>query len=126
MRILLTHYFARLAKHDGLSDKKITEACEELENGLHNGNLGGNVYKKRVGIDSRGKRGGMRTIVAMRLPGNIFFLYGYPKNKKDTLTDAEEATYKMLAKNYLNMTEITINRLIKSGELREVSRHEKK
>lgn len=126
MRILVTRYFARIAEHEGLTDKAICKAVEELESGLHDGNLGGNVYKKRLGIGSSGKRGGMRTIVAMRLPSNVFFLYGYPKNDKGNITNEELMAFRKVAKSYLPMDAKAIDHLIKRGELVEVKRHEKK
>ncbi len=127
MRIFATRYFSRFAKHEGLSDEKITDAIEELVKGLHDGNLGGNVYKKRVPLAGRGKRGGARTIVAIKIAvdvsSNAFLLYGYPKNKRDNITHEEEAAFKKLAEQYFAMTAPAINRLLKQGELIEVQHH---
>src|SRR5436305_1430616 len=117
MRILITRYFAKIAEHEGLTGDAISKAVTELESGLHDGNLGGNVYKKRLGIGSTGKRGGMRTIVAMRLPSNVFFLYGYPKNNKSNITHEELMAFRKVAKSYLLIDAKTINHLIKCGEL---------
>lgn len=128
MRIFATRYFSRFAKHEGLSDEKIVDAIDELVNGLHDGNLGGNVYKKRVPLAGRGKRAGARTIVAIKIATNVssnaFLLYGYPKNKRDTITHEEESAFKKLAEQYFGMTAAAINRLLKQGELIEVQHHD--
>ncbi len=54
-------------------------AVEELVNGLVDADLGGYVYKKRVGLAGRGKRGGVRTLIAFRIKDKAFFLYASPK-----------------------------------------------
>ena len=46
----------------------------ELESGLVDADLGGHVYKKRVSLSGRGKRGGARTLIALRLGEKAFFL----------------------------------------------------
>lgn len=51
-------------------------------------------------------------------------LYGYPKNKRDTITHEEEAAFKKLAEQYFGMTAAAINRLLKQGELIEVQYHD--
>lgn len=123
MRILATRYFARWAKQDGLSNEKIREAVAELQNGLHDGNLGGNIYKKRIGVGNRGKRDSVRTIIAFQISNNVFCLYGYPKNERDNINNAELIGFKKAAMFYLNLSEVEIDRLIKTGELIEVSKH---
>lgn len=120
MRILATRYFSDWAEADGLSNKKICKAIKELQAGLHDGRLGGEVYKKRIGIDSRGKRAGVRTIIAFRISSNVFCLYGYPKNERDNISDAEETAFKKAAAFYLNLNEVQIDSLVKKGELVEV------
>lgn len=45
MRILLTRYFARWAKREGLSYHRILKAVEELRNGLNDGNLDGELIE---------------------------------------------------------------------------------
>ena len=121
MRILATRYFSRWAKADGLNNKKIVSAVMELQSGLHDGNLGGNVYKKRVGVAGRGKRDSVRTIIAFRISSNVFCLYGYPKNERDNIDKDELAGFKKVAAFYLGLSDGQIDGLIKKGELVEVS-----
>lgn len=123
MRILATRYFSRWAKQDGLSNDKIREAVLELQNGLHDGNLGGNIYKKRIGLGNRSKRDSVRTIIAFKISNNVFCLYGYPKNERDNIDNDELNAFKKAAKFYLNLSDGEIDRLIKTGELIEVKIH---
>lgn len=64
MRIFKTAYFHRFAASEGLSDTQIKEAIVEMEKGLIDGNLGANLFKKRIAIRDRGKREGLRSIIA--------------------------------------------------------------
>ncbi len=70
-------------------DKVLRTAVEELKNGLLDADLGGHVYKKRVGLGGRGKRGGARTLIAFRIEKKAFFLYGFAKNSRADVSSKE-------------------------------------
>lgn len=80
MRIFKNKVFHRWSKEAGLSDNKLKESIDEISNGLYEANLGGNVFKKRVALEGRGKSAGVRTIVAFRIDKHTFFIYGYAKS----------------------------------------------
>jgi len=61
MRIFKLKLFHKWADKEGLIDESLIKAIKEMEQGLIDADLGGHVYKKRVGIKGRGKRGGVRT-----------------------------------------------------------------
>jgi hypothetical protein len=98
----------------------LIKAVNEMRQGLYEANLGGNIYKKRLSIGSRGKRGGIRTIVAFKAHDKVFFIYGFAKNKRDNITHKEEEVLKALAKVYFSYNENQINQAIKVDELIEV------
>jgi len=50
MRIFQTKWFAKWAKKEGLSQLSLRDAVAEMEQGLIDAHLGGNVIKKRVGV----------------------------------------------------------------------------
>ena len=125
MQVLATRYFARWAKHDKVSNKKILDAIHELQNGLHDGNLGGDIYKKRISINNRGKRDGGRTIIAFKDGNNVFCLYAYPKSKKENITEEELSAFQKNAHYYFLRNETEIDSLIKNNELIEVSNEKK-
>lgn len=49
MRIYKTKLFNRWAEKEGLADVALGTAVEELARGLIDADLGGHVYKKRIG-----------------------------------------------------------------------------
>ncbi|GAA4648307.1 hypothetical protein GCM10023116_05740 [Kistimonas scapharcae] len=55
MRVFKTRWFQRWAKKEGLSDKVLMAAVQEMEQGLVDADLGGSVYKKRDSANGEGK-----------------------------------------------------------------------
>jgi len=58
--------FVRWARKEGLDDDDLLQAADEIASRRFEGNLGGDVVKKRVARAAGAKRGGFRTIVAYR------------------------------------------------------------
>jgi hypothetical protein len=56
MRVVKTKWFARFARKEDISDKKLSDAVREAEKGLIDGELGGGLIKKRV-ARRQGQRG---------------------------------------------------------------------
>ena len=88
--------------------------------GLVDGNLGGNIYKKRVPMLGRGKSGGARVLVATRLAGRWFFLFGFAKNERSTIDVQELTTLQMTAEALLDMDLRSLEKVIQAGELTEI------
>jgi hypothetical protein len=120
MSIFKTMDFAEWARDEGLTDEALHTAVQEMEQGLINANLGGNVYKKRVAIRGRGKSGGLRTIVAFKKEDKAFFIYGFAKNKRDNIKDTELKALKLLAKELFGYTDQALEKAIEAGQLIEV------
>ncbi len=120
MKIYKTKWFHRWAAKEGLNAAVLCAAIAELEQGLADA-LGGYMYKKRVALPGRGKRGGARTLVAFRRGSSAFFIYGYPKNERANVTDRELGTLRLLAKELLGYSEQQLATAIKAGELFEVN-----
>ena len=124
MRIFKTRLFNRWAADEGMTDEALREAVDELAAGLVDANLGGHVYKKRVGLNGRGKRGGVRTLIAFRLEDKAFFLYGFAKNESDNISDKELKALRLLAGELLGYNPSALNQAIRAGELIEVMNDE--
>ena len=77
MRILKTRYFNKWARKEQVSDTSLWGAIREIQDGLIDADLGGSVYKKRIA--SKGKRAGVRTILAYRSRKFAFFLLSFLK-----------------------------------------------
>jgi len=53
MRIFKSKWFNKWAEKEGLTDKALTAAIAEMDDGLNDGDLGGHVYKKRAAIQGK-------------------------------------------------------------------------
>jgi hypothetical protein len=98
MRLFKTRWFHRWAAKERLSDAALREAAAELEQGLADA-LGGYVYKKRIALPGRGKRGGARTLIAYRSGQAVFLMYGFPKNERTNIENDELKALRLLARN---------------------------
>ncbi len=121
MRIFKTKPFNKIVtKEVEISDEELKIATKEMNNGLFEANLGGNIFKKRIAIDGRGKSSGARTIVCFKKDDKIFFLYAFSKNDRENITLIEKKELKQYALDLLKMTDSEIKIAIKKGELLEV------
>ncbi|MEO7994979.1 MAG: type II toxin-antitoxin system RelE/ParE family toxin [bacterium] len=84
-RVFKTRFFARWSRKALVPDTALCLAVDEMERGLIDADLGGNLYKKRIAVTGKGKRGGIRVIVATKRQGVWFFLLGYAKNQQENL-----------------------------------------
>lgn len=120
MQIFKTRTFAKWADEEGLSDDSLKAAITEIENGLVDANLGGHVYKKRVRLAGRGKIGGARTLLAFKLEGKAFFMYGFAKNVRSNINARELKALKLLAEHLLGYGPKALKQATEAGELIEV------
>jgi len=91
-----------------------------MERGLIDANLGGHVIKKRVAIQGRGKRGGVRTLIAYQVEDKAFFMYGFAKNKRANIRDDELRVLQTVAETLLSHDDDMLEDLMKVKELVEV------
>ena len=124
MKIYKTRWFHKWASGEGLTDPVLQMAVREMELGLADA-LGGYVFKKRIGIPGRGKRGGARTLIAFRQGEKAFFMYGYPKNERANIDSDELKALRFLAKELLGYSPQGLVKAIRAGELIEVTEHGK-
>lgn len=119
-RVLKTKFFSRWMKRTELTDEALCRAVEEMQQGLIDADLGGNLYKKRIGVANRGKRGGARTILASNLGSRWFFMFGFEKNEKSNITTEEKDVALFLAKEVLNLSEDCVNTAIAQKKYEEI------
>lgn len=120
MKAFKTRAFAKWANSEGLDDVAFASAVEEMEQGLIDAQLGGDVVKKRVALPGRGKRGGARTLVAFRRRDRAFFIFGFAKNERANVSKDELKALKLLAKELLNYPVTSLDFAVRSGELIEI------
>lgn len=119
MKIYKTKWFHKWASREGLTDAVLRVAVTELEQGLADA-LGGYVYKKRIGLPGRGRRGGVRTLIGFRQGEKTFFMYGYPKNERANISHDELKALRLLAKELFGYSESGLAKAMSAGELIEV------
>ena len=120
MRIFTTRAFNRLDVAGGLKEVDLSAAVAEMNDGLWDANLGGQVYKKRVALAGRGKRGGARTLVAFKRDDQAFFIYGFAKNQRSNITAKEKQALKRMARELLGYGDRQLNQALKQGALIEI------
>jgi hypothetical protein len=96
------------------------KAINEMERGLVDADLGGNIYKKRIALPGRGKRGSTRTLIATNGATRWIFLNGFEKNEQDNITHNELSVWKMIAQDLLECSDMALNTLQRDGELEEI------
>lgn len=126
MRIYKNKMFFKWAKSEGLHDKALVNAANEITREQVDANLGGNLVKKRIARKGQGKSGGYRTIVVFQKARRIFFVYGFGKNQRDNISEPEEKALKKLAQYLLNATETHLEKMTTNGDLFEVIDEENK
>ena len=78
MYIFKTKAFSKWAEDEGLPDELLKLAVNEIEQGLVDAKLGGNLYKKRIATSSKGKSGGFRTLLAFKMDETAFSYMALP------------------------------------------------
>jgi hypothetical protein len=121
MRIFKTRLFAKWVNKEKLSDQILWQTIEEMERGLVDADLGGGVYKKRLALPGRGKRVGARTIIAYKMKEKAFFIFGYAKNERATISMEEKKMAKTLANELFSYSAEQLNNLVAEGKLIEVN-----
>ena len=119
-RILKTRTFNRWLRKTLLTDSALLKAIDEMEQGLVDADLGGNVYKKRVALPGRGKSGSTRTLIATNRQNRWFFMFGFEKNDKENITQAELAYLQEVAQIFLGYSNDELQLAIDKGEFLEV------
>ncbi|MCL2337575.1 MAG: type II toxin-antitoxin system RelE/ParE family toxin [Firmicutes bacterium] len=103
---VMTEWFDASWKEQNLSDENLRMLQGEL---LHNPKCGdvirgtGGFRKMRFALPDRGKSGGLRVIyLDIQDFETLYLMLAYPKNEKDTLSDAECAELKQISANIKN------------------------
>ncbi|MEO7993291.1 MAG: type II toxin-antitoxin system RelE/ParE family toxin [bacterium] len=120
-QVFKTRFFARWSRKAAVPDTALCVAVDEMERGLIDADLGGHLYKKRIAVEGRGKRGGARVIVAVSLGRNLWiFLTGYLKNDQPELDRQGLADIRGSVDRLLLGSENVLAHLIAKGELEEI------
>ena len=119
-RVFKTRHFSRWLRKSGVTDAALCAAVDEMQAGLIDVELGGDVVKKRVALPGRGKRGGARTLVATRKGSRWFFVFGFEKNERSNITSTELEALQTLASALLEMSSAQLDTAVEDGTLQEI------
>lgn len=125
-RVFKTRSFTRSMKKAGLSDAALCVAVQEMCEGLIDADLGGDIVKKRVALPGYGKRGGARTIVATKMAGRWFFLYGFSKNERSNIDKDELRALQEVASELLSFDDQQLTTALDAGEIVEICNEDDK
>lgn len=109
-----------------LSDLALCRAVDEMARGLIDANLGGNVFKKRIALPGRGKRGSVRTLVATNRGSRWFFIFGFEKNERTNISISELKALQEIARELLDSTASRLDDAVRKGLLEEICDDQKK
>lgn len=119
-RVFKTRHFSRWLRKSEVTDAVLCAAVDEMQAGLIDAELGGDVVKKRVALPGRGKRGGARTLVATRKGSRWFFVFGFEKNERSNVTLTELEALQTLAGALLEMSSAQLDTAVEDGTLQEI------
>ena len=124
MRIFALNTFMRFARKESINHASLSAAIASIESGLVDAELGGGLVKQRVARGGEGKRGGFRTIIAIRLGDRAVYLFGFAKNERDNISAADLAALKTLGKVYLAMNAADLEMAVTIGKIEEINSHD--
>ncbi|ODT96498.1 MAG: hypothetical protein ABS82_04335 [Rhodanobacter sp. SCN 67-45] len=104
----------------GLADPDLFQSVIEMEAGLIDADLGGQLVKKRIALPGRGKRGGARTIVATNRGDRWYFIFGFGKNERANIDKHELRALQELASDLLGQDDKALAAALEADELVEV------
>ena len=119
-RIFRTRTFSRWMGQTGLADPDLFQSVIEMEAGLIDADLGGQLVKKRIALPGRGKRGGARTIVATNRGDRWYFIFGFGKNERANIDKHELRALQELASDLLGQDDKALAAALEADELVEV------
>lgn len=120
MTVFKRRDFARWQAGEKLPDTALCKAVQEMGAGLVDADLGGFLYKKRVGRPGGGKSGGYRTLLSARIGSRYVFLHGFPKSDKANIMQDERKALQFAGKVFLELSPENLAKALESGVLLEV------
>jgi hypothetical protein len=120
MRVFKTRDFAKFARKAKVTDDALCEAIARAGRGLVDADLGGGLIKQRVARDGRGRSGGFRTIIAVRLQDRAVFVHGFAKSDKGNISADDLSELKREATVLLRLNRRALADAVDKKEFQEV------
>jgi hypothetical protein len=120
VRVFKTRTLAKFSRQHGIDDASLVDAVHRAKRGLIDADLGGHIIKQRVARPGQGRRGGFRMLIGFRSDRAVF-LFGFAKNERENVEDAELATLRDIVRSFLSWSAEKIGQAVEDGALIEVS-----
>jgi hypothetical protein len=122
VRVFKTKHFSRWASGELLGDNALCVAAKEAFAGQVEADLGGYLFKKRIKRAGSGKSSSYRTILGFRKAndGRIFFLFGFAKNERSTITVREQTALSVDAAALVVLRDEQIEALLRRAAIFEL------
>ena len=120
MAVFVTKVFQKFAEKARLKRESLLQAADEIVAGRAHADLGSGIYKHRIGRPDGGKSGGFRTIVVFKRGKHVFFVHGFAKNQKSSITSREHKALQKLSDVLLSLDGEAVGLAMAAGELKEV------
>jgi len=120
VRVFKSRAFAQFARKNLIEDDALCALVQTMVLGAIDADLGGGVYKQRLSRKGQGKSGGYRTILLLRFGRIAMFAYGFAKNDRSNIDQADLARFRRLAKEVFGYDDKEIEQLVRRGALQEI------
>jgi hypothetical protein len=120
VRVFKTKVFDKWARNNKVPDSSLIDAAIDVSIGRVEATMGGGIYKKRIATKGRGKSSSVRTIIALKMKTECFYIFGYEKNEKSNVSKSELNALQMVAKGLFSKEKKELTELIKNGAIIEV------
>ena len=119
-RILKRKDFAKWQLGEKLPDAFLCKAVRQMENGLIDADLGGQLYKMRIARPGSGKSSSYRTLLSARIGNRYVFLHGFAKHNKANITTDEHKALQFAGHVFLGLSRTALEKALQAGVLMEV------
>lgn len=120
MAKLMTRLFDKWISKYKIPDDSLSIALNEVANGNADANLGGNLYKKRIRFEGKGKSGSGRSIICFKKDKIAIYIHGFAKGDQENISKRELKALKEFSKVLTNLSIEQIQSAIESGDFVEV------
>ena len=125
MKIVLTTWFERFAKQQGIEDSALYDAISRANKGSIDADLGGGVIKQRIARRNEGRSRGFRSIILFRRGDRAFFVYGFAKGNRSNLRPDELEVYRSFADEVFGYEEADLAKVVDRNKWKELKHHGK-
>ena len=119
-RVFKTRHFSRWIRNTELSDLVLCDSVAEMAQGLIEADMGGSVVKKRIALPGRGKSRSARTLITTNKGNRSFFLFGFEKDERATVSSKELEALQEIATDLLKHSIAELDALVANNTLQEI------